>query len=85
MTGPNGGGKSVFAAALAGAVPVRAVPASGTAGATPGEAAECGNPLASGAMLVSFEQAAALVERERANDDSDFVEGGDDPGNYVRR
>ncbi len=74
VTGPNGGGKSAFAAALAGALPVRA-----QAGGV------VRNEFSGKSILVSFEEAAAVIERERANDDSDFVEGGIDPGTPVRR
>jgi molybdate transport system ATP-binding protein len=73
VTGPNGGGKSAFAAALAGTLPVEALPGG-----------EARNSFEGKAVLVSFETAAALVEQERANDDSDFVEGGIDPGTSAR-
>ena len=74
VTGPNGGGKSAFAAALAGELPVRALAGGALRSAFSGNS-----------VLVSFEAAAAVIERERANDDSDFVEGGIDPGTLVRR
>jgi len=77
VTGPNGGGKSVFSAALAGAVPI--APSPGAAGTSAAHNAFAGN-----AVLVSFEQAAAVIERERANDNSDFVEGGVDEGTSAR-
>jgi molybdate transport system ATP-binding protein len=73
VTGPNGGGKSAFAAALAGTLPVEALPGG-----------EARNSFEGKAVLVSFETAAALVEWEKANDDSDFVEGGIDPGTSAR-
>jgi molybdate transport system ATP-binding protein len=74
ITGSNGSGKSAFAAALAGLLPI-----------TPGIAGAYINVFAGHAVLVSFENAAEVIERERANDDSDFVEGGIDPGTSVRR
>ena len=73
VTGPNGGGKSALAAAIAGRMPV-----------VPAEGGEARNAFAGRAVLVSFEEAAAVIERERANDDSDFVEGGIDQGTTVR-
>ena len=38
----------------------------------------------SSVALVSFESASRLIEEERSRDDSDFVEGGVDPGRTVR-
>ncbi|MFA6507241.1 MAG: ATP-binding cassette domain-containing protein [Treponemataceae bacterium] len=73
VTGPNGGGKSAFAAALTGALPAEA-----------NEGGECRNEFKGKAILVSFEEAASLIARERANDDSDFVEGGVDQGTTAR-
>ncbi|HCM26819.1 MAG TPA: ABC transporter [Treponema sp.] len=73
ITGPNGGGKSALAAAIAGRIPI-----------VPAEGGEARNAFAGRAMLVSFEEAAALIESERANDESDFVEGGIDQGTTVR-
>lgn len=73
VTGPNGGGKSAFAAALAGRIPIE-----------PNEGGALRNGLAGNAVVVSFEEAAALLVRERQNDDSDFTEGGVDEGTTAR-
>jgi len=77
ITGPNGGGKSVFSAALTSSVPI--TPAEPT-----GSVIGVLNSFTGSAVLVSFEQAAAVIQRERANDDSDFVEGGVDEGTPAR-
>lgn len=79
VTGPNGGGKSAFAAAIAGKLPV--APNEEAGDDDPGEALF---NVGGSAALVSFEEAAALIVRERANDDSDYVEGGIDEGTTVR-
>ncbi|HQL05982.1 MAG TPA: hypothetical protein PLU33_12675, partial [Treponemataceae bacterium] len=37
-----------------------------------------------GFPLVSFEEASKIIEQERKNDDSEFMEGGIDPGRSVK-
>ncbi len=69
LTGGNGSGKSALAASLVGQLDIL----------------QNGNePLPEHALprtaLASFEEAARLIREERARDDSDFVEGGVDPG-----
>lgn len=76
ITGPNGGGKSTFAEALTGKLAI--VPAPGP------HTGEYRNDYAERTSLVSFEEAARLIEEERRNDDSDFVEGGIDQGRTPR-
>ncbi len=74
VTGPNGAGKSVFAAALAGKYDI--------------VSRETGKLSITGegtVALVSFETAAELIEEERRRDDSEFVEGGVDPGRTPRK
>ena len=73
VTGANGGGKSIFASALAGSLDI-----------VPHENGQYSNRFARSVALVSFETAAALIEEEKALDDSDFVEGGIDPGRTAR-
>jgi len=73
VTGPNGAGKSVFAAALAGKFEI-----------VPRDTGKF-TTLEGTAALVSFETAADLIEEERRRDDSDFVEGGVDPGRTPRK
>lgn len=74
ITGPNGSGKSSLAAALAGQLDIR-----------PERNGLYSNEFARSTHLVSFESAAALMEEERRRDDSDFIEGGVDPGRSPRR
>ena len=69
IIGPNGGGKSFLADALSGAA------------AVDGRRL----PQAEKTAVVSLEAASALIEEERKNDDSDFVEGGVDIGRTVYR
>ena len=69
ITGPNGGGKNVFAKALAGQYII-----------TPKTDGLYSNIFAGSTILVSFEAAAELIEEERARDDSDYIEGGVDQG-----
>jgi molybdate transport system ATP-binding protein len=73
VVGPSGGGKEAFADALAGLLPVR-----------PDDGGQYLNSLEGSTALVSFEAAAALLQKERYNDDSDFVEGGVAEGTSVR-
>ena len=74
ITGPNGSGKSSFAAALAGQYEI-----------CPSGQGLYSNSFNNSTALVSFESAAALIEEERKRDDSDYVEGGIDPGRTPRR
>lgn len=73
VTGANGGGKSIFASALAGNLDI-----------VPAGDGLYSNLFSGSIALVSFEAAAALIEAEKARDDSDFVEGGIDPGRTAR-
>lgn len=74
VTGANGSGKSSLAAALAGELDI-----------VPSPGGLYSNPFGKSSYLVSFEAAAALIEEERKRDDSEFVEGGVDPGRTPRR
>ncbi|MDX9958701.1 MAG: ATP-binding cassette domain-containing protein [Spirochaetia bacterium] len=73
VVGPSGGGKEAFADALAGLMPLR-----------PNDGGSYHQALEGGTAIVSFEAAAALLQKERYNDDSDFVEGGVSEGTTVR-
>ncbi|GAB1481394.1 molybdate ABC transporter ATP-binding protein ModF [Treponema sp.] len=77
ICGGNGSGKSALAAALAGKMEL-------TFDAEAAAGGDHFNTLAGRAALVSFEEAAALIEKERYEDDSDFVEGGVDEGRTAR-
>lgn len=73
IIGPNGGGKSAVAAALADLLEI--IPEAG---------GQYTNRFSGSVCLVSFETAAATIEKERKEDDSDFVEGGIDAGRLVK-
>lgn len=73
VTGANGSGKSVLVSALAGRLDV-----------IPSENGHYANECQDSVALVSFETAAELIEEEKRNDDSDFVEGGVDEGRTAR-
>lgn len=78
VIGPNGGGKSDFVNALAGKMSF-----------VPNSLAESqGNffsAFTDSVEMVSLERAAKLIEEERNNDESDYVEGGVDIGRTGRR
>jgi molybdate transport system ATP-binding protein len=74
VTGSNGAGKSVFAAAIAGRFDIVSRETGALTITDEGTVS-----------LVSFETAAELIEEERRRDDSDFVEGGVDPGRTPRK
>jgi molybdate transport system ATP-binding protein len=73
ITGSNGSGKSILVSALAGQLDI-----------IPSANGIYANSAAGSIALVSFETAAALIEEERKRDDSDFIEGGVDPGRTPR-
>jgi molybdate transport system ATP-binding protein len=72
ITGSNGSGKSAVAQALAGGLPVT------SRGASAG--AESALPAPESVALISFERQRDVVFDERYHDDSEFVDGGVDPG-----
>lgn len=74
ITGPNGGGKTTIAEALAGFLDI-----------VPFDDGLYSNIFKGSTVLVSFETAAALIEEERRRDDSDYIEGGVDPGRTPRK
>lgn len=74
VIGPNGGGKADFLKALAGEVKIVPCGSSGLVGV----------PVPSDVELVSLERAARLIQEERENDESEYVEGGVDIGRTGR-
>jgi molybdate transport system ATP-binding protein len=72
ITGSNGSGKSAVAQALAGGLPVT------SRGASQGAASTL--PAPESVALISFERQRDVVFDERYHDDSEFVDGGVDPG-----
>lgn len=75
VIGPNGGGKADFINALAGKLSI--VPNSA-------ESSLYSNCFESSTDLVSLERAAHVIQEERENDESEYVEGGVDIGRTGR-
>src|SRR5450432_2120794 len=73
ITGPNGSGKSALAQALAGGLLVTQSDTGRRGGANV-------LPAPDSVALISFERQRDVFFDERYHDDSDFVEGGVDPG-----
>ena len=71
VIGPNGGGKADFFNALAGEAGLRFVPAEQ-------------NTFGKSIEIVSLEKAARIIQEERENDESDYIEGGVDIGRTAR-
>ncbi len=95
VIGPNGGGKSAFLRGLAGDFDiVPNIPESDIC-AGDREWKSCfteatdvplyATAFSNSVETVSLERAAALIEEERRNDESDYIEGGVDPGRTGRR
>ena len=73
MIGPNGGGKADFLKALCGQQKI-----------FPNADGLYSNVFDGSVEIVSLERAAALIQEERANDESEFLEGGVDHGRSAR-
>ena len=73
VIGPNGGGKADFLKALCGQLKI-----------TPNADGLYSNVFDGSVEIVSLEKAAALIQEERANDESEFLEGGVDHGRSAR-
>ena len=73
VIGPNGGGKADFLKALCGQLKI-----------VPNAGGLCSNLFDGSVEIVSLERAAALIQEERANDESEFLEGGVDHGRSAR-
>ncbi len=78
IIGPNGGGKADFLNALAGAFGLKFTPNEGD------DLALFSNTFGTSLDLVSLERAARLIQEERDNDESDYIEGGLDIGRTAR-
>ena len=78
VIGPNGGGKADFLNALAD------VNASGAVKITPNTDGLFSDIFSASTELVSLERAARLIQEERENDESDYIEGGVDHGRSGR-
>lgn len=73
VIGPNGGGKADFLKALCGQLKI-----------IPNMGGLYSNLFDGSVEIVSLERAAALIQEERANDESEFLEGGVDHGRSAR-
>ncbi len=73
VIGPNGGGKADFLKALCGQLKI-----------IPNTDGLYSNIFDGSVEIVSLERAAALIQEERANDESEFLEGGVDHGRSAR-
>jgi molybdate transport system ATP-binding protein len=79
VTGSNGSGKSAIAQALAGGLPAApAVSRAASEGGSTGQGTQL--PAPETVALISFERQRDVVFDERYHDDSEFVDGGVDPG-----
>ena len=81
VIGPNGGGKADFLNALAGVSGYRIVPNEGGSG---NDVSLFSNSFASSTEIVSLERAARIIQEERDNDESDYIDGGVDIGRTAR-
>nr|MCR5252914.1 ABC transporter [Treponema sp.] len=79
VIGPNGGGKADFVNALSGSG-LKIVPNSQNAT----DGALYSSVFGDNVEIVSLERAARLIEEERLNDESEYVEGGVDIGRTGR-
>lgn len=78
VIGPNGGGKADFLNALAGLPSYKISPNAGN------EVSLYANTFADSTEIVSLERAARIIQEERDNDESDYIEGGVDIGRTAR-
>ena len=78
VIGPNGGGKADFLNALAGTPGIKITPNAGD------EMSLFSNTFGNSTEIVSLERAARLIQEERDNDESDYIEGGVDIGRTAR-
>ena len=78
VIGPNGGGKADFLNALAGFGGLKITPNSTE------ELSLFSNAFTASTEIVSLERAARIIQEERDNDESDYVEGGVDIGRTAR-
>ncbi|MBR4789608.1 MAG: ATP-binding cassette domain-containing protein [Treponema sp.] len=78
VIGPNGGGKADFLNALAGVGGLKITPNAGQ------DVSLFSNSFAGSTEIVSLERAAKIIQEERDNDESDYVEGGVDIGRTAR-
>ncbi len=78
VIGPNGGGKADFLNALAGMPGIKITPNAGD------QMSLYSNTFCNSTEIVSLERAARIIQEERDNDESDYIEGGVDIGRTAR-
>ena len=78
VIGPNGGGKADFLNALAGTPGIKITPNAGE------DVSLYSNTFGNSSELVSLERAARIIQEERDNDESDYIEDGLDIGRTPR-
>lgn len=83
VIGPNGGGKAEFLNAISGDPALRIVPNAPSA-ENPGETSLYSSVFGNDVEIVSLERAARLIQEERENDESEYMEGGVDIGRTGR-
>ena len=85
VTGSNGGGKADFLNALSDACGMRFVP-NGVVGSASAEKSTAfyANVFEGSVEVVSLERAARIIQEERENDESEYIEGGVDIGRTGR-
>ena len=83
VIGPNGGGKADFFNALAGEAGLRFVPTEQKT-SQDGQVSLYSNTFGKSIEIVSLEKAARIIQEERENDESDYIEGGVDIGRTGR-
>ena len=86
VIGPNGGGKADFLNALANEAGIRFVGNEKNGGDRPLNQSKSSyfSSFEKSVEIVSLEKAAKIIEEERLNDESDYVEGGIDHGRSGR-
>jgi molybdate transport system ATP-binding protein len=82
VIGPNGGGKAVFLSALAGRYSI--IPNENSESEEHEQLPLYSSVFGDSAEIVSLERAAALIQEERDNDESEYIEGGVDIGRTGR-
>src|SRR5574344_1261631 len=82
VTGPNGGGKASFLNAVAGIFSF--IPDEDKTGTAVASVPLFSSVFGDSVEIVSLERAAALIEQERAEDESEYLDGGVDIGRTGR-
>jgi len=87
VIGPNGGGKADFLNAISGSINCKMIPNENTVAAGNANGPEVSlysSVFGDSVEIVSLERAARLIEEERNNDESEYIDGGVDIGRTGR-